>query len=76
VISALTIKPTCPNCGRKFRGIEPLGVATTVHVRTCRNPACRETWQVIVRPLRVWDDGGRIDKCDLTFLRHQGEEKR
>ena len=68
--STAKIAPACPSCGRKFRSIEPMRVATTVHLRTCRNPKCRETWNVTVRPLRVWADGGRIDRCELTFIRH------
>lgn len=68
-----TLKPTCPSCGRTFRPIEPMQVATTVHLRTCRNQECREVWNVTVRPLVVRRDG-RIDRCDLTFIRHGGSK--
>jgi hypothetical protein len=57
----------CPSCGTKFRPIESNDAATVVVRRTCTNPACRETWRLIVKPLRV-SDNGRVDKADLTYV--------
>lgn len=64
----LRLRFKCPSCGRAFDPVvDPPQFATTVVRRTCRGPACREIWQLIVTPLRV-REGWRMDKAALTYL--------
>jgi len=55
---------TCPSCGTKLAGIEPLDSATQIVTRTCRE--CGDRWQLVVRAVKVADEL-RIDRAEFRF---------
>lgn len=63
----IKLRFVCPSCGTKFRSVETMNSATQVVERTCSNQECRDSWRLVVSPLKV-EDGRRMDKAEIYFI--------